>query len=74
LLSLTRINRRPLMINCSLIEHIESTPDTVISLSTGEKVIVLEPADEVVARVVDHHRAHLDWRRSVPVRRVTEEN
>jgi flagellar protein FlbD len=73
-LSLTRINKLPLMIHCSLIEHIESTPDTIISLSTGEKVLVLEPADEVVLRVVEHHRSYLDWHRPLPVRYTPLEN
>ena len=44
------------MLNSDLIEHIESTPDTVISLTTGQKVIVLESADEVVRRVIDFRR------------------
>lgn len=54
---LTRINHQPLVVNSDLIEHIESTPDTVISMTTGQKFIVLEPAGEVIARVIAFRRA-----------------
>jgi uncharacterized protein YlzI (FlbEa/FlbD family) len=46
----------------------------MISLITGEKVIVTETADQVVARVVEHHRLRLDWSRMVPVSRASVEN
>ncbi|MBI4873180.1 MAG: flagellar FlbD family protein [Acidobacteria bacterium] len=51
MIRLTRLNHAPLVLNSDLIEHIEITPDTVISLTTGQKLVVLEPADEVIARV-----------------------
>ncbi len=53
---LTRINRVPLVINSDLIEHIEVTPDTVVSLTTGQKFIVLESAEEVIDRVIQFRR------------------
>ena len=37
-------------------DHIETTPDTVISLTNGQKFVVLEPADEVVKRVIGFRR------------------
>ncbi len=55
----TRLNHTPVVLNCDLIEHIETTPDTVISLTTGEKMMVLESADEVVDRVVRYRRSIL---------------
>lgn len=57
---LTRINHVPLVLNSDLIEHIEMTPDTVISLTSGQKFMVLESADEIVARVVEFRRAILN--------------
>jgi flagellar protein FlbD len=57
---LTRINHEPLVVNSDLIEHIETTPDTVISLTTGQKFMVLESADEVIGRVVEFRRAISD--------------
>ena len=38
--------------NSDLIEHIETTPDTVVSLTNGQKFVVIESADEVVRRVI----------------------
>lgn len=55
----TRLNHTPVVLNCDLIEHIETTPDTVISLTTGEKMMVLESADEIVDRVVRYRRSIL---------------
>jgi flagellar protein FlbD len=57
MISLTRLNHMPLVLNADLIEFIEVTPDTVISLTTGEKLMVLESAPEVVRRVVEYRRA-----------------
>lgn len=57
MIRLTRINHRPLVVNSDLIEHIESTPDTVISMTTGQKFVVLESAEEVIERVIQFRRA-----------------
>ncbi len=57
MIRLTRLNHVPLVLNSDLIEHIEVTPDTVIMLTTGQIIRVLESADDVVARVVDFRRA-----------------
>jgi flagellar protein FlbD len=56
---LTRLNQVPLVVNSDLIEHVEITPDTVIALTTGQKILVLETADEVIERVVRFRRAVL---------------
>lgn len=61
MICLTRINHTPLLLNSDLIEHIEVTPDTIISMTTGAKFIVLESSDEVLERV-------LEFRRRVAVR------
>jgi flagellar protein FlbD len=57
---LTRLNRVPLVVNSDLIEHIEITPDTVIALTTGQKFMVLESADEVIERIVAFRRRVLE--------------
>jgi flagellar protein FlbD len=57
MIQLTRINHVPLILNADLIEHIETTPDTVISLTNGQKLVVLETTDEIVRRVIDYRRA-----------------
>jgi flagellar protein FlbD len=56
MIQVTRINHVPLVLNSDLIEHVETTPDTVISLTTGHKFVVLEPADEVIRRVIAFRR------------------
>jgi len=53
----TRLNHKPLVLNSDLIEQIEMTPDTVISLTTGEKIMVLESSDERGERVVNFRRS-----------------
>ncbi len=57
MIHLTRLNHIPLVLNSDLIEHIEVTPDTVITLTTGQKIMVLESAAEVVERVVAFRRS-----------------
>jgi len=57
MIQLTRLNHIPMVLNSELIEHIEITPDTVITLTTGQKIVVLEPAHEVVERVVAFRRS-----------------
>jgi flagellar protein FlbD len=56
MIRLTRLNRVPLVLNSDLIEHIDVTPDTVITLTTGQILRVLESADDVVDRIVEFRR------------------
>jgi flagellar protein FlbD len=53
---LTRLNHLPVVLNSDLIEHIEETPDTVITLTTGQILRVRESADQVIERVVEFRR------------------
>jgi flagellar protein FlbD len=55
----TRLNHTPVVLNSDLIEHVETTPDTVISLTNGQKMMVLESADEIIDRVVRFRRSIL---------------
>ena len=56
MIRLTRLNNRTLVVNSDLIKFIENAPDTVITLVSGEKIVVLESADEVIARIVGFRR------------------
>ena len=56
MIALRRLNGQPIMVNCDLIEAIESTPDTVVTLTSGNKLIVLESLDEIQARIIDFKR------------------
>lgn len=51
MVSLTRLNGKAIVINALLIETIEETPDTVISLTTGKKIMVLESAETVIGLI-----------------------
>ncbi len=53
---LTRLNHTVLVLNSDLIDIIETAPDTVVSLTTGQKLIVLESPEEIVERVVQFRR------------------
>jgi flagellar protein FlbD len=52
MIHLTKLNHEDLIVNADLIELIETTPDTMLTLTTGKKFMVLEPADEVVERIL----------------------
>jgi flagellar protein FlbD len=64
MVQLTRLNHLPLVLNSDLIEYIETTPDTVITLTTGQKIIVQESAPEVVEWVVAFRRCLLNSRQT----------
>lgn len=51
MIHVTRLNHTPIVLNSDLIEQIETTPDTVISLTTGQKIMVLESTEEIVRRI-----------------------
>ena len=48
---------RDFIVNAELIETIEETPDTVITLTSGKKLIVEESMEEIVRKVMDYRRA-----------------
>jgi flagellar protein FlbD len=51
MIRVTRLNGSPILVNAILIETIEETPDTIITLTTGKKFMVLEKAQDVVILV-----------------------
>lgn len=51
MIHVTRLNHTPVVLNSDLIEEIETTPDTVISLTTGQKIMVLESTEEILDRI-----------------------
>ncbi len=59
MIQLTRLNGSALTVNSDLIKFVEQSPDTVITLLNGEKLLVRESAGEVRNRVVDFRRAVL---------------
>ena len=73
MVQLTRLNHLPLVLNSDLIEYIEITPDTVITLTTGQKIMVRESAAEVVDRVVAFRRSILSTAAPCPIQNVEPE-
>ncbi len=59
MIQLTRLNNHPLAVNSDLIKFVEQSPDTVITLVNGEKIVVRESAPEVLERVVQFRRSVL---------------
>ncbi|HLV88668.1 MAG TPA: flagellar FlbD family protein [Candidatus Sulfotelmatobacter sp.] len=59
MIQLTRLNNQPLMVNSDLIKFVEQSPDTLVTLITGEKIVVLEKSAEVLARVIAFRRSVL---------------
>jgi flagellar protein FlbD len=58
MINVTRLNRTPIVVNSDLIEFIENTPDTVITMSDDRKMTVLETAEDVIEKI-------RSWRRSL---------
>ncbi len=56
MIKITKLNGKEMIINSDLIETIEETPDTTVTMTTGKKIIVLEPVDDIIQRVKDFRR------------------
>jgi flagellar protein FlbD len=56
MITVTRLNHTPIVINPDLIVFIEETPDTIITLSNGDKIAVQETVSEVIHRVITYRR------------------
>ncbi|MEE9442139.1 MAG: flagellar FlbD family protein [candidate division Zixibacteria bacterium] len=56
MITVTRLNGEELVINSDLIEFIEATPDTIVSLVTGKKIMIQESAEIVVEKVAEFKR------------------
>jgi flagellar protein FlbD len=59
MIQLTRLNKELLVVNSDLIKFVEHAPDTVLTLITGEKLVVRESLDEVLQRIVAFRRSIL---------------
>ena len=59
MIKLTRLNNQPLVVNSDLIKSMENAPDTVLTLVTGDKIIVRESTEQVLERVIEFRRAVL---------------
>jgi flagellar protein FlbD len=55
-IGVTRLGGGPLMVNADLIVSIEETPDTLVTLTNGDTLLVREAPEELVARIVRYRR------------------
>ena len=62
MVEVTRLNGRRLVINGDQIERIEAIPDTILSMTSGRKLMVRETVDEMVRKLVIYRRSlGLPW-------------
>ena len=54
MIKVTRFDGNEVVINAELIETVEATPDTVISLTTKNKILVRESVDEIIQKVLSY--------------------
>ncbi len=62
-ITLTLLKGEKIVLNAELIESLEATPDTVITLTTGKKIVVRESVGEVAGKVENYtlrRRAHAE--------------
>jgi flagellar protein FlbD len=57
MIRLTQLHGEPFILNAELIRYIESRPDTFITLTTGERIVVREPMDDVMDRAVRYQQS-----------------
>lgn len=56
MIQVTRLDGTELIVNSDMIEFVEETPDTIVTLTDGKKVIVKEGPNEVIERIVSFRR------------------
>jgi flagellar protein FlbD len=56
MIELTRLNDTKLTVNFDLMEFIEETPDTIITFSTGTKLVVREKTNEIKDKIIEYKR------------------
>ncbi|MBV8074333.1 MAG: flagellar FlbD family protein [Candidatus Eremiobacteraeota bacterium] len=56
MIPLRRLNNQPIVVNCDMIESIEATPDSVVTLISGNKLIVRDSLEEIRQRVIEFKR------------------
>lgn len=56
MIKLTRLDGQAFILNADLIRFVEQRPDTFVTLTSGERIVVLEPMDQVVERAVEYQQ------------------
>ncbi|MGH7175741.1 MAG: flagellar FlbD family protein [Tepidisphaeraceae bacterium] len=56
MITLTRLNGQPFVINAEKIRYVEQTPDTIVCTDSGDKMMVKETLAEVTRRAIEYAR------------------
>ena len=56
MITLHRLNKQEFVLNSDLIETIESTPDTLVTLTTGKKLLIRDAVQDVIGRVINYRQ------------------
>ncbi len=59
MIAVTRLDGQKLFVNADLIESIEQTPDTIISFTSGHKMLVRDHPQDLARRVIEYKRETL---------------
>lgn len=57
MIKLTQLSGEEFVLNAELIKYVEKRPDTIVSLTCGERLVVRETMDEVLRRTIDYQRS-----------------
>lgn len=61
MITVTRLNGVSYYLNCELIETVENTPDTVITLRDGKKLVVREEPEQIVEKIIEYKKRIFDF-------------
>ncbi len=56
MIKLTRLDGEPFVLNADLIRYVEQRPDTFITLTSGDRIVVGESMDDVIDRAVQYQQ------------------
>jgi flagellar protein FlbD len=56
MIKVTRLNDSTLVINVDMIRSLQAIPETVITFTNNDKIMVKEPLEEVSQRIVEYQR------------------
>jgi flagellar protein FlbD len=57
MVKLTRLNGQEFIVNAELIQFLDATPETILTLTTLQKIVVKESLDEVIKKVVAYKKS-----------------
>ncbi|MEM6655079.1 MAG: flagellar FlbD family protein [Planctomycetota bacterium] len=61
MIKLTRLDGEAFILNAELIKYVEARPDTFVTLTSGDRVVVGESADEVLRLAVEYQQTKQLW-------------